>query len=80
MRILITPKSGTSHKYLIHLFTKDLIEEVSSLINQKKHKQAIKLTISKGVFVRHVHQDEIHDVKADLMLSESNARWDLTGL
>jgi len=80
MRVLITPTKSTSHKYLVHLFTKDLIKEVSELINRRRHADAMRLTISQGVFVRHVHRDEVSDVKADLMLSEDNARWDLTTL
>ena len=79
MRVLITPKENPTHKYLVHLFTKDLIKKVAELIDKRRHAEAMRLTISHGVFVRYVHKDEVSDVQADLMLSENNARWDLTG-
>lgn len=79
MRILITPKKSPSRKYLIHLFTKELINEVSGLIQRKMHSKAIELALSKGVFEREVPREEISNIKADLILSENNASWDLTG-
>ena len=41
--------------------------------------EAITAAFTKGILVREVFEDEIHSVKAGLILTESAARWDLVG-
>ena len=78
MKILVTLQRRRTHRYLINLFTKSLIEEVRDLISDREYAKAIEVVYTGGLLEKEVIEQELHDVKADLMLSESYARWDLT--
>ena len=78
MRVLITLQQSPPHTYLAHLLTKELIKEVRKLLTDKKHSKAIAAIIAKGRFEREISERDLLDVEADLILSEKNARWDLT--
>ncbi|MFH0764484.1 MAG: hypothetical protein V1927_05720 [Candidatus Omnitrophota bacterium] len=78
MKVLVTVKRSPAHSYLIHLFTKNLIREIRKLIDNNNHHRACAFALARGVVVREVLRDEIPNVHADLILSENNARWDLT--
>lgn len=78
MKVLVSLKENPPQRYLIHLFTERLIREVRDLIQEKKHSQAVAIVFNKGAFDRKVRDDEMHAVEADLILSETNASWDLT--
>lgn len=77
MRVLVTIKRSPAQRYLVHLITQELIHEVKSLINNKRHSQAIVTILSKGILERKVSNEELPIIKADLVLSERNAHWDL---
>lgn len=77
MRVLVTIKRSPAQRYLVHLFTQELIHEVRSLINKRKHSQAIVTILSKGILERKVSNEDLPIVKADLVLTEHNAHWDL---
>lgn len=77
MRVLVTIKKSPAQRYLVNLITQELIHEVRNLINNKKHSQAIVTILSKGVLERRVSNGEVFIVKADLVLTEHNAHWDL---
>lgn len=77
MRVLIIVKRSPTHRYLIHLFTKALVEEIKDLIDRRQHSKAVATALTKGIMEREVFDEDIHGVDADLILSESNARWDL---
>lgn len=77
MRVLLSTRKSPPQRYLVHLFTKDLIREVRELINQKRHSKAIDVAFRKGLLEREVGEDEVRSVEADLILSKDNARWDL---
>lgn len=76
MRVLITVNRGLPQRYLVSLFTRSLIEEIRSLINDRKHYEAMATAFRKGKFERQVREDELHEITADLILSENNASWD----
>ena len=78
MRILVTLQRRRIHRYLINLFTKALIKEVRELIKNKENAKALKVVFKEGLLVREVLEDELCGVDADLMLSDTYARWDLT--
>lgn len=77
MRVLVTIKKSPAQRYLVNLITQELIHEVRNLINNKKHSQAIVTILSKGVLERKVSNGEVPVIKADLVLTEHNAHWDL---
>jgi len=77
MRVLLSTRKSPPQRYLVHLFTKDLIREVRRLVYQKKHSRALAVAFKKGLLEREVGEEELNSVEADLILSRDNARWDL---
>lgn len=78
MRVLVTIRNSPAQVYMVKLLTRSLVNEVRELINKRKHSQAVVTVMTKGSFEREVDEREISIVKADLILSKSNAMWDLT--
>lgn len=78
MRVLINLKNGPAQKYVVTLNTKALIKEVLDLVHSHKHHQAVMKALGKGRLEREISADDIHRVKADLILTEKDVRWDLT--
>lgn len=78
MRVLITIRKSPAHRYLINLLAKELIAEIKKLVNSNKHSQAVCLAFAKGSLEREVFEGELGAINADLILSETNASWDLT--
>ena len=77
MKVLVIIKRSPAQRYLVYLSTQGLIHEVRNLINNKRHSQAIVTILSKGILERNISKEELPIIKADLMLSERNAHWDL---
>lgn len=77
MKVLICCAKHPTHRYLINLLTESLISEVVTLINNKQHSEAVVTALSKGSIEKLVPEEDLRRVDADLILSESNARWDL---
>lgn len=78
MRVLVLVNHSPQHIYLVKLNSRDLIDEVTQLINKRKHSKAVATAMSKGLVKSVVDNDEIKDIKAELVLSPSGASWDLT--
>ncbi len=78
MKILVTLRKRKTRRYLINLFTKSLIREVRHLIAMQDYSKAIDLVYREGLLEREILEDELHMHDADLMLSDTYARWDLT--
>lgn len=78
MKVLIIAKRTPPQRYLVHLATERLIKEIRDLINDNKHSVAVTAAFTKGIFEREVSEQDAHRIDAALILSESNARWDLT--
>ena len=77
MDVLIVISKGLSQKLLVNLHTEKLKKEVSDLVNDRKHTQAIVTALTKGRFEREVACEDLKDLRADLILSEYSASWDL---
>lgn len=77
MKVLVSLDRNPTQRYFLYLFTEIVINEITDLINENRHSEAIKVVFSKGIFEREVLEGEIHEIEADLILSERNARWDL---
>jgi len=78
MKVLIVIERSPAQRYLVRLHTDELIREVTDLIKRKRHSRAIMSVLSKGRFEKEVQYHEIPNLKADLILSEDFACWDLT--
>jgi len=78
MKVLVIIEAQNSRRFLITLQKDELIREVKRLIARKKHTQAILAALVKGKFEKEILGYELHNLEADLILSESAASWDLT--
>ena len=77
MKVLICLRKDPARQYLVNLLTDTLVDEVTSLVNNNRHSEAVVTAFSKGSFEREVDESELHYIEADLIISENNARWDL---
>lgn len=77
MNVLIVIQKGPSQKLLVNLYTEKLKKEVIGLVNDRKHTQAIVTALTRGRFEREVVHEDLKDLRADLILSEYSASWDL---
>ncbi len=78
MKILIVVEHSPKQRFLVSLHTKKLVREVKNLIDTKRRSHAIMAALSRGRFERQVADEELPNVKADLILTEHNVSWDLT--
>ena len=77
MKVLIVIKRSPVHRFLIELHTNKLVQEVATLIGRRQNSQAIATALAKGRFERELSERDLQSVKADLILTEQNASWDL---
>lgn len=77
MNVLVVIPKGQSQRLLVRLHTEELKKEVRGLISARKHTQAMVTALTKGRVEREVAHDEVKEVRADLILSEYSASWDL---
>ena len=78
MKVLIIIARDPHHSFLVKLHTEQLKREIRNLIARRKNSLAMATVLSKGRFEKEVTIDEIHGIKADLLLSENRVSWDLT--
>ena len=78
MKVLVVIKRSPAQRFLVELPSNRLVKEVSSLIAKRKHSKAIVAALTKGRFEREVLENEARMVKADIILTEESAHWDLT--
>lgn len=78
MKILVIIRNSPVHSYLFRITTKETADEIHDHVKDGKHSKAIDTVFRKGVFEREVAKKDIPTTKAKLILSESNAKWDLT--
>ena len=77
MKVLIVIKRSPPQRFLVELHTNKLVKEVAQLLARRRNSQAIATTLAKGRFDREIHENEAHKIKADIILTEENVRWDL---
>jgi len=77
MKVLVVIKRSPSKRFLVELHTNKLVKEVARLVGKRKNSQAIMTALSKGRFEREVTDTDLPKVKADIILTEENACWDL---
>lgn len=78
MVILIKVQQSPERCFLVRLPEPELVEEVEGLIRKSRHSKAIVTALSKGKFLGEVSEDEIHQVEANMILTEENVHTDLT--
>lgn len=78
MRVLIIVARDPHHSFLVRLHTEKLRREVRDLVARRKNSLAMAMALSKGRFEKEVACHEIHDVEADLLISERSVSWDLS--
>ena len=77
MMVLIVIEHSPKQRFLVKLHTEALIREVTKLIERRRHSQAMVTALSKGRFAKEIDQNELPNVKADLILSKDSVSWDL---
>ncbi len=78
MKILVVLRNSPAYSYLFMVTTKATADEIHDHVRDGRHSKAIDTVFEKGVFEREVAEVEIPATKARLILSERNAKWDLT--
>jgi hypothetical protein len=71
-------KRSPEQRFLVNLHTNKLVKEVASLLARRKNSQAVAAALAKGRFDREIPEGEAKKVKADIILTEESAHWDLT--
>ena len=77
MKVLVVIKKSPAQRFLVELHTDKLVKEVATLVGKRRNSQAIVTALSKGKFEQEVSEGELPKIKADLILSEESAHWDL---
>ena len=77
MKVLITLERQRTHRYMINLLTKSVISQVRDLISTQDYTKALDLVYYGGLLEREIAEEDMPAVKADLMLSERSANWDI---
>ena len=77
MRVLITTKKPHVKGFLVRLFCERSIKEVRDLITKEQNLEAMMLALRKGSFEQEVSESDMPQIHANLILSETNAMWDL---
>jgi len=77
MRVLVVIRRSPAQRFLVELHTNKLVKEVSALVAKHRNSQAIVTALAKGRFGREVYENEAQKVKADIILTEESAHWDL---
>lgn len=75
MRILIVVERSPRQRFLVHLHTDALRDEVKSLIGKSRHSEAMALAFARGRFEREVDESEIAHLDTRLILTEKAAKW-----
>ena len=78
MKILAKIEKAPSRYALIHLVDKANGDRIHRLINKGKYKQAILEALKKADSFKEVYEIEKESIRANLILTESSAHWDLT--
>ena len=78
MRVLIIVAQDPHHSFLVWLHSEKLRHKIRNLIARGKNSLAMVTALSQGRFEKEVACNEIHGVKADLLISENSVSWDLS--
>lgn len=78
MRVLIVIRRSPAQRLLVELHTDKLVKEVSRLVARRQNSQAIVTALAKGRFEKEVFEGDLHEIKADVIITEENVCWDLT--
>jgi hypothetical protein len=77
MKVLLKIHRSPEHRFLVELKRRAHARELNQLIDKGRYIKAIDFVVAKGLFLREVAASEISEVKADLIISETNAYRDL---
>ncbi len=78
MRVIVRTHRSPEKIFLVVLPEKKLADRVVGLINKGKRSDAIDAALSRGKVLRHIAKEsDLVRLKADLILTEENARYDL---
>lgn len=77
MKVICVIRRSPAQRFLVELHTDKLVKEVSMLVAKRRNSQAIATALAKGRFEKEIIEGDLPKIKADLILTEENACWDL---
>lgn len=77
MGILLLIDRERELRFFVKVAGKAAIDRIKDLVGKKKNREAMMLALVNGRFEKEVDSNEMTGVKANLILSETNASWDL---
>ncbi len=75
--ILVVDGKNEKIHLMFKLVSKKSIDTVKKLVREFKCPQAISGVLSCGTFIKELAEDELVNVKSDLILTQTNAYWSL---
>ena len=79
MRVIVVvgKRNEKKTRLMLELLDKKTIDKVKKLINAWKCSEAISNIIAKGKFIKELTEKEITQAASDLILTDTNAYWNL---
>lgn len=77
MKVLVLLSNDAEVGYLISLPSEGLIKELRQLIDDSKITKAIVTAISKGIVEKLIDRNDANDIRADLILTQERACWNV---
>ena len=79
MRVIVVvgKRNEKKTRLMLELLDKKTINEVKKLINAWRCPEAISNIIAKGKFIKELTEKEITQAASDLILTDTNAYWNL---
>ena len=75
MKILVKIQNSPTKLFLVDLKNEKLLKEIKSLILKGKRSKAAVTTLSKGVFLRELSENDLTAIEADMILTESSVHY-----
>jgi len=77
MKILAKTDKSSGTYILMHLIDKAIHRKINNLISKGRYSQAIVEALSNGTFIEQVSEPGKGRVKADLIITEKSAHWEV---
>ena len=73
MKALVIIKKSRIKRFLVEIHTDSLVQEIAALIGRKRYSEAAAIALAKGRIEKEVSENDVKDIKADLLIEESGA-------
>ena len=73
MKALVITKKNRTKRFLVEIHTDSLVQEIAALVSKKRYSEAAAIALAKGRIEKEVSENDVKDIKADLLIEESGA-------